>query len=166
MEYTIVVFTLSRKHQKVVARFRSLMCQPQPGINTLLPHGGLAFVTNRTFSQYSSIFKLPPRLVTTRTYARRLPTSFSFPFPVGGLEMASYISSSSSHTRRDGWVPKEGSTDVDVRAAPGRPVEYGDMFPIKESHENESGHTIIRLTWLRCFGLRDSRSRRLICNRF
>jgi len=32
--------------------------------------------------------------------------------------------------------------DVDVNAAPGRPLEYGEMFPIEENHGYQSKGTI------------------------
>jgi hypothetical protein len=102
------------------------------------------------FSQKSSKLRLPPpRLVTIRTYARRRPMSFSFPFPFGGFDIASNISSSyeivriywsrylighqltSSHTslEEEVWM----STEVEVKDAPGRPLEYGDTFPALQS---------------------------------
>jgi hypothetical protein len=48
------------------------------------------------------------------------------PLPLGGLRKSSNISSSSSHNSFDDDVC--GSIDVDVNDAPGKPVEYGDIF--------------------------------------
>ena len=81
-----------------------------------------------TFSQYSSRFKLPPRLVTTLTYARILPISFSF-LGLGGFWKSSNMSSSSSNMA--GVDAVWGSMEVDVNEAPGRPEEKGDALSSK-----------------------------------
>src|SRR5882672_10949300 len=90
MEQAIVIFSSSCEHKKVITCFRSLSRSPNVSVQKMSRYEGKS-----TFSQKSSKLRLPPpRLVTTRTYARRLPTSFSLPLPFGGFERSSNISSS------------------------------------------------------------------------
>lgn len=91
MEENILVLARFRQHQEIVACFWCLGNQQGWSSGGVPKNAGCIL----TFSQNNSMFKpAPPRLVITRQYARRFPTSFSFPLPLGGLENSSNISSS------------------------------------------------------------------------
>lgn len=118
MKYNVIILPLFGEHKPVIACFRSLhqfVTAEQVKIDVV------------TFSQYSSRFRLPPRLVTTRTYARIFPRSFSF-LAFGGFWKASNMSSSSSYMA--GVEAVWGSIDVEVKDAPGRPDEYGETLSV------------------------------------
>jgi hypothetical protein len=56
----------------------------------------------------------------------------------GGTAVWEHGKRTSSHTNFEDEDEIWGSTDVEVKEAPGRPLEYGETFPGREK-KNESG---------------------------